>query len=350
MIASTLHHPGAVAEFRRRWRIDPHRIRRLRYALYGNYLPLETALRELGAAASAAAEAFDLEPLRIISRQESAHDGSTKLALEARDGARVETVLLRAITGRTSVCVSTQVGCRAGCPFCATARMGLLRPLHAHEIIAQVRLAGTIAREYGRRVRNVVFMGMGEPLDNEAAVNEALDYLSDAAYFALPPRRIMISTVGIPDAMIRFVERHPHVQMALSLHSARPEVRARLIPWSRRHSWQELHEALRYCATRHHGRPKQGPIMIEHLMLDGVNDGPDDAHALIDYLHGIPSHINLIPYNPIPDRPAWQSTSWERRDGFAKKLRSAGFFTTIRFSMGNDIQAACGQLVQEIAS
>ncbi len=189
-------------------------------------------------------------------------------------------------------------------------------------------------------------MGMGEPLDNEVELHAALDRLLDSAGFDLPPRRLLISTVGIPDAMRRLVDRYPGVQLAVSLHSARPELRAKLVPWSRRHSWDELREALRYVADRHATHRHQGPVMIEHLMLAGVNDRRDDAEALVAYLQGIRAHVNLIPYNPIPWGPSWQATPRSERDTFANVLREAGIFTTIRYSMGSDIQAACGQLVQ----
>jgi 23S rRNA (adenine2503-C2)-methyltransferase len=221
--------------------------------------------------------------------------------------------------------------------------MGLMRSLSTAEILEQVRLAAEVTRAEQRQLRNVVFMGMGEPLDNETAVYGALDLLLDKDWFSIPARRIILSTVGVPEAMRRFVDRYPEVQFALSLHGARPDVRAKLIPWSRRHSWDELQDALRYVAQRHPVRRKQSPILIEYLMLQGVNDSDDDADALVTYLHRIPAHVNLIPYNPIADR-RWQATPRVRRDEFASRLRQAGFFTTVRYSMGNDIAAACGQL------
>ena len=135
--------------------------------------------------------------------------------------------------------------------------------------------------------------------------------------------------------------------MALSLHSARPELRAKLVPWSRNYSWQDTKDAVRYVATRPRLHRHQGPLMIEHIMIDGVNDSEQDADALIDYLDGLFVMINLIPYNPNSYVQNWQPTPRERRGLFAKRLREAGFFTTIRYSMGSDVQAACGQLVQK---
>ncbi len=342
----TLHDRAAVERFRRRWRIDPDRVRRMRYALYHDHEALEEALARLPASAVGAAHSeFDLQPLTIAERHDSTLDGSSKFVLQAFDGAKLETVLLRSHTGRTAACISTQVGCQAGCPFCATARMDLRRQLTSAEMLEQTLLVARIARHEGRRLRNLVFMGMGEPLDNEDALHEAIELLLGPQGCHFPPRRLLVSTVGVPDAMRRLVDRFPGVQLALSLHSARPELRAKLVPWSRRYDWNELREALYYVAQKPAMHRHQGPVMIEHLMLEGVNDSPQDAQALIEYLAGIRVHVNLIPYNRVAHAPDWQPTSRESRDRFANQLRAAGIFTTIRYSMGSDIRAACGQLV-----
>ncbi len=222
--------------------------------------------------------------------------------------------------------------------------MGLLRNLSAAEIIEQVLVVGRLAREEQRRVHRVVFMGMGEPLDNEPCLYASIETLLAPDRCGLPARQILVSTVGVPDAMMRLVDRFPGLHVALSLHSARPDLRARLVPRTRSYSWQALHDALRYVANRHSTHRHQGPVMVEHLMLAGVNDGPEDAAALIEYLDGIRAHVNLIPYNPIPNGRGWQATDRSRRDQFASQLRQAGIFTTVRYSMGADVRAACGQL------
>ncbi len=318
----------------------------MRHGLYHQHESLERALQRLGPRGVEASEYFDLEPLAVLERHDSIQDGSSKFVLQSRDGQRFETVLLRAKTARTTVCISTQVGCQAGCPFCATSRMGLVRNLTAEELIEQILIAGRVARTEGRRLRNVVMMGMGEPLHNEEAVYGALMLLLSREFCAMPPRRITLSTVGVPDAMLRLVDRFPAIQLALSLHSARPDVRARIVPWSRRYCWDELRDALRECNRRQIRHREQGPVMIEYVMLSGVNDSDDDLRLLIEYLDQIPAHVNLIPYNAIPDASLWKPTPRSRIDNFAAQLRAAGIFTTIRFSMGTDVQAACGQLVQ----
>jgi 23S rRNA (adenine2503-C2)-methyltransferase len=185
-------------------------------------------------------------------------------------------------------------------------------------------------------------MGMGEPFHNEAELYAALDVLKHPGCFDLNPKRILISTVGIPDAMVRCAKRDPQVRMALSLHSARQEVRGRIMPIARRHSLAELREALVQVTTicGHE-------VMIEYLLLAGVNDSAEDVAALVDYLRGIPVHINLIPYNPIAEAPHLTGSDGEARAEFSRALKAAGFAVTTRYSLGADIAAACGQLVRQ---
>lgn len=345
----SFHDEAAVERFRKQQRIDPDRIRRSRYAFYQMFDDYETAFSRLGEQhKEAALSHFGRLVLEVVERHHSNLDGSTKLVLKTPDGYRIETVVIRAETSRTAVCVSTQVGCQAGCPFCATARMKLQRSLTPYEITEQVLLAAWEAKESGRRLRNVVFMGMGEPLHNEESVYPALDMLMAPSAFRIPPRRITVSTVGIPDAMIRLADRFPGIQIALSLHSAIPEKRAKLVPWTRQITWDGLHTALREVANRPRLFREQGPVMIEHILIHDLNDGEEDVQALIEYLQGIPCIVNLIPFNPIPTIAAWQSSPRERREMFWRRLREAGIFTTIRYSMGSDVQAACGQLAQPV--
>ncbi len=344
----TLYDDKAVEAFRRKFRLDPKQIRKFRYTNFQMHRPLEMAARHLTEeAAISLPDFFNLQPMRIHQRLDSAIDPSVKLVMETTDEHRVETVLLRSGPSRTAVCVSTQVGCQAGCPFCATARMGLKRNLSAAEILEQILTAARITRVDDRRLRNIVFMGMGEPLHNEENLYRVIDILSSETMFAIPHRRISVSTVGVPDAMIRLIDRYPGIQMALSLHSARPELRSKLVPWSRRYPWEATQDALRYVAQKPKTHRQQGPVMIEHIMIDGVNDSDDDADALIEYLDGLFVMINLIPYNAHGFVHGWQPTPRERRSEFAMRLRNAGIFTTIRYSMGSDVNAACGQLVQK---
>ena len=219
--------------------------------------------------------------------------------------------------------------------------MGIARNLSCGEIVEQVVRTSRLLDEEGRRLRNVVFMGMGEPFHNEQHLYAALDVLHSPRGFARSARRTLVSTVGIPEAMIRCGRERPDVGIALSLHSARPEIRETLIPLSRRHTLDELHEALRELNSL-----QDHPVMIEYLMLAGLTDTDDDLVALGRYLKGLNVHVNLIPFNAIDEASDLTATGGERIAEFAQHLKDAGFTTTVRYSLGADVAAACGQLVQ----
>jgi 23S rRNA (adenine2503-C2)-methyltransferase len=204
-----------------------------------------------------------------------------------------------------------------------------------------VVLAGERMQAENRRVRNIVFMGMGEPFHNEETLYEAVAALLAPELFHHTPGRILISTVGIPDAMVRAARRFPEVNLALSLHSVRQDVRERLIPFAAKYPLDQLRAAIAKV-----NEIQRNTVMIEYLMLASVNDSPGDARELAAWLTGLDAHVNLIPYNSIAAAPDLRSTERPERDAFAAILRGAGFTTTIRYSLGADIAAACGQLVQ----
>ena len=335
----SIHRPGVLEAA---CGLQPADLRTLRNALYKRGLPARAAIALLRPEASAAlAACVALEGLHEGLRQDSPRDGATKLLLQTGAGLAFESVILRIRSGRSSVCVSSQVGCAARCRFCATGYMGVARGLAAEEILAQVALAGQILRAEGRRLRNVVFMGMGEPMHNRAAVEEAVARLIDPTWFALSPRHVMISTIGVVHELRTFVERFPAVSLALSLHAARQEVRERLMPLASQTSLGALRLALREIAAI-----RRRPTMIEYLLLDGINDTDADLEALIDYCRDLDVHINLIPFNAI-DQASWLRPSTPARHArFAVTLKTAGFPVTTRFSLGRDIAAACGQLVR----
>jgi 23S rRNA (adenine2503-C2)-methyltransferase len=220
--------------------------------------------------------------------------------------------------------------------------MGVARNLSAGQILDQVIQANRRLIDEDRSVRNVVFMGMGEPLHNEAALHEALGVLLAPACFNLTDRRVLVSTVGVPDAMARLAEAFPRVNLALSLHAARQDVRESIIPIAKTHSLNEIRAALERVAPADSSRR----VMIEYLMLDGVNDSPDDRLALERYLEGLNTHINLIPYNPIDNAPDLIGSPPEKIQAFANALKATGLRVTVRYSLGADIAAACGQLVK----
>ena len=219
--------------------------------------------------------------------------------------------------------------------------MGTALNLSRDEILDQIIQANRQLLAEGRSIRNVVFMGMGEPLLNEAEVYQALDVLLSPRCFDISPAHVIVSTVGIPNAMIRCAERFPRMGMALSLHSARQEQRECLIPFARRYPLDVIRTAMEKVTSI-----QRQPLMIEYLLLDGWNDTDLDLDELIAYLHGLRVHINLIPYNSIRDGAGLIGTIAERRRSFAAALTAAGFTVTVRYSLGTDIAAACGQLVQ----
>ena len=310
-----------------------------RNALFKNARGWEEALAELPEnARDDFSQNVAFEPLVLAERHDSAIDGASKLIFRTGDHNLIESVVLRPQTGRTSICISSQVGCACYCSFCATGNMGFTRNLTVAEILDQVSQANRMIGPEGRSVRNVVFMGMGEPLLNPENVFSAVDFLKAAPFFNLSGARITVSTVGIPHAMERFTARFPDVQLALSLHSARQEVRERLMPQARKYPLDRLRAALLEAACH-------GKVMIEYLMLAGINDGEEDRRALESYLQGIPVHINIIPFNEYAGC-SLRGTPQPEREAFADRLKAAGFDTTLRYSLGADVAAACGQLVQ----
>ncbi len=324
-------------ELRKELRLDPQSIRKLRNDLLKRFQSDEHSLADF-----AAADRIRLHTLQLHQRCDSELDGATKLLFRTSAGMLIESVVLRIATGRTTLCVSSQVGCAAACDFCATGKMGVAQNLTSEEILDQVLQAGQLIVGEGRRLRNIVFMGMGEPFHNEENLYETLDRLNAAELFHHSPTKILVSTVGAADAMIRCARRFPTVNLALSLHSVRQETRERLIPIGKKYPLDELRSALVEL-----NRLQNCPVMIEYLMLADVNDTDDDARELIAWLEGLNVHVNLIPYNPIDDAPHLVGTAQPRRDAFAGILKRAGLTTTIRYSLGNDIAAACGQLVKK---
>ena len=317
--------------------VTDHRMKRFRVAYFKNSIPREQCLAEIP---SEQREVFlaDVEfpSLAVASQHDSSLDGSTKLVFRTEDGQLIESVILRVASGRISLCISSQVGCAANCAFCATGKLGLARNLTTAEILAQVTLAMQIVSAEGRRIRNIVFMGMGEPLHNEKNLYPALDVLRDPRAFYFSDRYLMVSTVGMAAAMGRFAERYPTIRLALSLHSARQDARKTLMPAGKSQTLEKLRA--QFPAL---GRAQ--PLMIEYLMLKGVNDAPEDLAALIDYLQGANVHINLIQFNPYPGAE-FSPVSKAERQAFAAGLREAGYTVTLRRSLGEDIAAACGQL------
>jgi 23S rRNA (adenine2503-C2)-methyltransferase len=269
-------------------------------------------------------------------------DGLTeKFLLRLRDGQTVETVAM-GYRNRFTACVSTQAGCAMGCVFCATGQMGFVRHLRPGEIVAQVRHADRALRERGEPgLRNLVLMGMGEPLHNYDAVMSALEIIADRRGLNLAPARITISTVGVVPGILRLAEEKRSYNLAVSLHGATEEERAALVPVSRRWPLAELIAACRTYATATRRR-----IFFEWTLIAGANDSPVQAQRLAELIAGLDAHVNLIPLNPTSGFVGGTSAS-AAADAFQAVLRAVGIPSTVRQRRGIDVAAGCGQLQAE---
>ena len=336
----SLHDSAELEALARRHRISPELLFRLATLVLKRGLAPEVALAELPALLPAALVAeLRFEFLELETRRDSARDGATKLLFKTKAGAPLESILLRIASGRTALCISCQSGCAVRCRFCASGAEGLRTELTPEEILDQLVQARRLAAGEGRQVRNLVFMGMGEPLLTEATLHTSLRRLVDPRAFAFPAGRIAVSTVGLPEPMVRLARAFPEVRIALSLHSARQERREELIQLARRHSLDELRSAVAEL-----GRIQRGPVMIEYLLLEGLTDSPEDLEALVSWLDGLAVHVNLIPYNPLGMHDPLRATPEPARRAFAEGLRARGHVSTLRYSLGADVLAGCGQL------
>lgn len=287
----------------------------------------------------------EIRPPRVIREQLSA-DGTVKWLLSESGGSAIETVFIPEET-RGTLCISSQVGCMLNCTFCSTATQGFKRNLDAAEVIGQVWFAvQALATERlgQRRVTNVVFMGMGEPMLNLGAVKPALSLLRDDLAYGLASRRVTISTAGVVPG-IDDLSGGDEFALAVSLHAPDDELRSQLVPLNRKYPLEELMDA---CQRFVRARPRRS-ITFEYTMIDGVNDQYKQARGLVRLLNGLPCKINLIPFNPFPGTPFRPSTD-EAIYEFQKVTRAAGIITTVRKTRGDDIDAACGQLVGKLLS
>jgi len=269
-------------------------------------------------------------------------DGKTsKLLIELQDGHLIESVIIRHSDtrsgGHTVLCVSSQVGCRMGCTFCATGTMGLHANLNAGEIQEQLLLAN---RHVGK-IRNIVFMGMGEPLDNWRAVKEAIYGFYDGRKYGLSFQHMTVSTVGVVSKMRLFSDEFPKVNLALSLHAGSQDVRGQIVPTSKAFTMSKLLEAVDY-----HNNKTGNKVFIEYLMIGNVNSSLRDAEELSEKLKGRDVIVNLIPYNKTETGHNYECPTLKQMEAFQQKLMDAGYYCTLRKTTvsGQDIDGACGQL------
>jgi 23S rRNA (adenine2503-C2)-methyltransferase len=291
------------------------------------------------------AEAFTLARPEIVERQVS-KDGTRKWLIRTAPSIEIETVYIPDVGRSGALCVSSQVGCTLNCSFCHTGTQKLVRNLTAAEIVAQVQVARDDLGEWpspkeDRRLSNIVFMGMGEPLYNLDAVADAVDIIADGEGIAISRRRITVSTSGVVPMIPELGER-TGTMLAISLHATNDALRDVLVPLNKKYPLVQLMEAIR--AYPGLGNAKR--VTFEYVMLKGVNDSPDEARALVKLIGGIPAKINLIPFNPWPGTD-YECSDWKTIERFAAVLNKAGYASPIRTPRGRDILAACGQLKSE---
>ena len=326
-----------------------YRARQILHAVWQGLAGTADELRPLPASLRAALdEAFRIDTL-LETELRVSDGGRTEKGLHLlSDGALIESVLMHypARPGsreRHTVCISSQAGCAVGCPFCATGELGFSRDLETAEIVDQVRAAARRVRAGGRRLTNVVFMGMGEPLLNLDRVLDAVTALTDPDRFGLGARHITVSTSGVVPGIRRLTALGPQFTLAISLHAARDALRDVLVPLNRRWPVAEV-----VAAARDHARATGRRVSYEYTMISGVNDTDEDARALAALLRGELAHVNLIPMNPVAHTP-WTASPLPVVERFAEQLRAAGIPVTIRRNRGQEIGAACGQLAAERA-
>ena len=291
------------------------------------------------------AERFTLARPQVVERQVS-RDGTRKWLIRFAPGIEAETVYIPDVGRSGALCVSSQVGCTLNCTFCHTGTQALVRNLTAAEITAQVQVARDDLEEWPspkeeRRLSNVVFMGMGEPLYNLDGVAGAIDIISDGEGIAISRRRITVSTSGVVPELGRLGDR-TQAMLAISLHATNDALRDELVPLNRKYPLEQLMAGVR----AYPGLSNARRVTFEYVMLKGVNDSPAEARALVKLIGGIPAKINLIPFNPWPGSP-YRCSDGATIEAFAAILNRAGYASPIRTPRGRDILAACGQLKSE---
>jgi 23S rRNA (adenine2503-C2)-methyltransferase len=281
-----------------------------------------------------------------VTQKQVSKDGTRKWLIRFAPGVEAETVYIPDVGRAGALCVSSQVGCTLNCTFCHTGTQPLVRNLTAAEITAQVQIARDDLGEWpspkeDRRLSNVVFMGMGEPLYNLDNVARAMDVISDGEGIALSRRRITVSTSGVVPQLTK-LGAETQAMLAISLHATNDDLRDELVPLNKKYPIAELMDAIR----AYPGLSNARRVTFEYVMLKGVNDSPADAKALVQLVRGIPAKINLIPFNPWPGSP-YECSSWSTIEKFAAIVNRAGYASPIRTPRGRDILAACGQLKSE---
>jgi len=283
---------------------------------------------------SALAEKYPFTPPEVVRKQESARDGTIKYLWRLSDGNCVETVLMRYNYGNT-VCISTEVGCRMGCAFCASTIGGLVRKLEPYEMVDEVLFTQI---DSGLPISRVVLMGIGEPLDNFDNVMRFLELINSEEGMNISMRHISLSTCGLVPKIDELAKRKLQISLAISLHGPNDTIRDKIMPVNKAYPTEEL-----LAACRRYFEATSRRIHFEYAMIDGVNDREEDARELLRRLKGLPAHFNLIPLNHVEESPLKPSSKGAVAR-FQKILEDGGVTATVRRTLGGDIDASCGQL------
>jgi 23S rRNA (adenine2503-C2)-methyltransferase len=323
------------------WGYDSYRARQIWHGLYRTQVRSFHAIRTIPKPLrTKLSHAYRFQSLKLVQLVHSSDQRTTKALFEISPGKHIETVLM-GFQRRQTACVSSQAGCAMGCPFCATGKLGLQTQLTSGQIVEQAMFFAQQLKENDLALTNIVLMGMGEPFHNYEATTQALDRLSDPRGFAFGARRLTVSTVGIIPGIDRFIEDSRRENLAVSLHAADNDLRNELVPVNTRYPLHDLIAACRRYVERSRRR-----ISFEWALIDGVNDGLEQARKLSHLLRDFICHVNLIPLNPT----VWyhqRRSADERMFAFRDYLKRKGIPCTIRISRGVEIQAGCGQLAAE---
>ncbi|NVP17484.1 23S rRNA (adenine(2503)-C(2))-methyltransferase RlmN [Candidatus Gracilibacteria bacterium] len=281
--------------------------------------------------------------LTVDDQKTSSNGQTTKILFKTETGEFIESVIMRHLTGRVTLCISCQAGCPMACTFCATGKLGLLKNLKNYEVIEQIYYAAKLLNDEGNKLRNIVYMGMGEPMLNYDVVKETINIANDQKKFDLANRRVTVSTCGIVPGIKKFTSDFPQTSLAISLHAPNDEIRKQIMPVDHTYPLSELMSSLDEYTAKTNKR-----IFYEYIMINGVNDNIKLAHELGKLLEGKLAHVNFIPYNAGEGTGGTYSpTPRFIIEKFQTILQHYGVVSTIRATMGDDIDAACGQLANK---
>jgi len=337
----SIHNSEQITEIFTSLREPSYRVKQLYISLYQNFITdIDEIMNFSLVLRKELKTKIRISTLETAVIQKSKKDKTVKFLFKTDDNKLIESVLMRHLSGRNTVCISSQIGCAMGCKFCSTGKMGLTRNLTSFEIIDQIMAVERfLNNEDGTKVTNIVFMGMGEPLMNYENVMIAVDVFCNKEKLNLSTRHVTISTSGIETGIRKMTTSQYKVNLALSLHSADSRVRSQLMPINNTFPLEKVMKAIDSYTKLTKRR-----VFYEYIMIDGRTDTKELAYKLVDLLKSRLAHVNLIPYNPANNKDKFKKSTKDNMIKFSKILEKRGVTSSIRYTLGDDIDAACGQL------